>query len=90
MTQQIYYPSCLPVFFSFALPIIIFIVLVNLMTKFIRRKLSQKTYTKFDQKNIADTLTAKEIAKKFDRNAKDINLALLNLGFIKNVTMATT
>jgi len=42
------------------------------------------------KKNIADTLTAKEIAKKFNKNAKDVNAALLNLGFIKNVTMATT
>nr|WP_315520531.1 hypothetical protein [uncultured Campylobacter sp.] len=79
----------LPAFFSFALPIIIFVVLVNLMTKFIRRRLYQKTYTKFSQRNIADTFTAKEIAKKFDKNAKDVNLALLNLGFIKNVTMVT-
>lgn len=53
------------------------------MTKFIRRRLYQKTYTKFNQRNIADTFTAKEIAKKFDKNAKDVNLALLNLGFIK-------
>jgi hypothetical protein len=60
------------------------------MTKFIRRRIYQKTYTKFDQRNIADTLATKEIAKKFDKNAKDVNSALLNLGFIKNVTMATT
>ena len=73
----------LPAFFSFAIPIIIFVVLINLMTKFIRRKLYQKTYTKFSQRNITDTLTSKEIAKKFDKNAKDVNLALLNLGFIK-------
>lgn len=32
---------------------------------------------------MADTLTSKEIAKKFDKNAKDVNLALLSLGFIK-------
>ena len=73
----------LPAFFSFALPIIIFVVLVNLMTKFIRRKLHQGSYTKFSQRNIADTLTAKEIAKKFGKNAKDVNEVLLNLGFIK-------
>ena len=82
--------TMLPAFFSFALPIIIFIVVINLMMKFIKRKLRQKTYVKFNQRNIADTLTAKEIAKKFGKNAKDVNLALLNLGFIKNVTMATT
>ena len=73
----------LPAFFSFALPIIIFVILVNLITKFIRRKLRQKTYVKFNQRNIADTLTAKQIAKKFDKKVKDVNLALLNLGFIK-------
>ena len=73
----------LPAFFSFALPIIIFVILVNLITKFIRRKLRQKTYVKFNQINIADTFSAKEIAKKFGKNAKDVNLALLNLGFIK-------
>ena len=43
----------------------------------------QKTYVKFNQGNIADTFSAKEIAKKFGKNAKDVNLALLNLGFIK-------
>ena len=43
----------LPVFFSFALPIIIFVILVNLITKFIRRKLRQKSYVKFNQRNIA-------------------------------------
>ena len=75
--------TMLPVFFGFALPIIIFVILVNLITKFIRQKLYQKTYVKFNQRNIADTLTAKEIAKKFGKNAKDVNLALLNLGFIK-------
>lgn len=73
----------LPAFFSFALPIIIFVILVNLITKFIRRKLRQKSYIKFNQRNIADTFSAKEIAKKFGKNAKDVNLALLNLGFIK-------
>ncbi len=73
----------LPVFFSFALPIIIFVILVNLITKFIRRKLRQKSYVKFNQRNIADTFSAKEIAKKFDKNAKDVNEVLLNLGFIK-------
>lgn len=73
----------LPAFASFALLIIIFVVLVNLVVKFIKRKLHQGSYTKFSQRNIADTLTTKEIAKKFDKNAKDINLALLNLGFIK-------
>jgi len=73
----------LPAFFGFALPIIIFIILINLITKFIRRKLRQKTYTKFNQRNIADTCSAKEIAKKFDKNAKDVNEVLLNLGFIK-------
>ena len=46
----------LPAFFSFALPIIIFVILVNLITKFIRQKLYQKTYVKFNQRNIADTL----------------------------------
>ena len=75
--------TMLPAFFSFALPIIIFVILVNLITKFIRRKLRQKTYVKFNQRNIADTFSAKEIAKKFGKNAKDVNLALLNLGFIK-------
>ena len=67
--------TMLPAFFSFALPIIIFIVVINLMMKFIKRKLRQKTYVKFNQRNIADTLTAKEIAKKFGKNAKDVNLA---------------
>lgn len=38
---------------------------------------------KFNQRNVADTFSAKEIAKKFGKNAKDVNLALLNLGFIK-------
>ncbi|WP_223231507.1 hypothetical protein [Campylobacter concisus] len=75
--------TMLPVFFSFALPIIIFVILVNLITKFIRRKLRQKSYVKFNQRNIADTFSAKEIAKKFDKNAKDVNEVLLNLGFIK-------
>ena len=73
----------LPAFFSFALPILIFIVLVNLVVKFARRRLYRGTHVKFSQRNIADTLTSKEIAKKFDKNAKDVNLALLNLGFIK-------
>jgi len=73
----------LPAFFSFALPIIIFVILVNLITKIIRRKLRQKTYVKFNQRNIADTCSAKEIAKKFGKNAKDVNEVLLNLGFIK-------
>ena len=73
----------LPAFFSFALPIIIFVILINLITKFIRRKLHQKSYVKFNQRNIADTCSAKEIAKKFGKNAKDVNEALLNLGFIK-------
>ena len=73
----------LPAFFSFALPIIMFVFLVNLMIKFIKRKLRQKTYVKFNQRNMADTFSAKEIAKKFGKNAKDVNLALLNLGFIK-------
>ncbi len=45
-------------FFSFALPIIIFVILINLITKFIRRKLSQKSYIKFNQRNIADTFSA--------------------------------
>ena len=75
--------TMLPAFFSFALPIIIFVILVNLITKFIRRKMCQKTYVKFNQRNMADTFSAKEIAKKFGKNAKDVNLALLNLGFIK-------
>ena len=48
----------LPAFFSFALPIIIFVILVNLITKFIRRKMRQKTYVKFNQRNIANTLNA--------------------------------
>lgn len=48
----------LPAFFSFTLPIIIFVILVNLITKFIRQKLYQKTYVKFNQRNIADTLNA--------------------------------
>ena len=73
----------LPAFFSFALPIIIFVILINLITKFIRRKLHQKSYVKFNQRNIADTCSAKEIAKKFGKNAKDVNEVLLNLGFIK-------
>ena len=73
----------LPAFFSFALPIIIIVVLVNLVVKFARRRLYRGTHVKFSQRNIADTLTSKEIAKKFDKNAKDVNLALLNLGFIK-------
>ena len=73
----------LPAFFSFALPIIIFVILINLITKFIRRKLHQKSYIKFNQRNIADTFSAKEIAKNFDKNAKDVNEVLLNLGFIK-------
>ena len=73
----------LPAFFSFALPIVIFVILVNLITKFIRRKLRQKSYVKFNQINIADTFSAKEIAKKFGKNAKDVNEVLLNLGFIK-------
>ena len=75
----------LPAFFSFALPIIIFVVLVNLVVKFARRRLYRGTHVKFSQRNIADTLTSKEIAKKFDKNAKDVNLALLNLGFIKKM-----
>ena len=75
--------TMLPAFFSFALPIIIFIVLINLMMKFIKRKLRQKTYVKFNQRNIADTFSAKEIAKKFGKNAKDVNEVLLSLGFIK-------
>ena len=54
-----------------------------MITKFIRRKLRQKSYVKFNQRNIADTFSAKEIAKKFDKNAKDVNEVLLNLGFIK-------
>ncbi|WP_149708661.1 hypothetical protein [Campylobacter concisus] len=75
--------TMLPAFFSFALPIIIFVILINLITKFIRRKLHQKSYVKFNQRNIADTCSAKEIAKKFGKNAKDVNEVLLNLGFIK-------
>ena len=75
--------TMLPAFFSFALPIIIFVILVNLITKFIRRKLRQKSYVKFNQINIADTFSAKEIAKKFGKNAKDVNEVLINLGFIK-------
>ena len=75
--------TMLPAFFSFALPIIMFVFLVNLMMKFIKRKLRQKTYVKFNQRNIADTFSAKEIAKKFGKNAKDVNEVLLNLGFIK-------
>lgn len=75
--------TMLPAFFSFALPIIIFVILVNLITKFIRRKMRQKTYVKFNQRNMADTFSAKEIAKKFGKNAKDVNEILLNLGFIK-------
>jgi len=77
----------LPAFFSFALPIIIFVFLINLITKFIRRKLRQKSYVKFNQRNIADTFSAKEIAKKFGKNAKDVNEVLLNLGFIQNFYM---
>ena len=50
--------TMLPAFFSFALPIIIFVILVNLITKFIRRKMRQKTYVKFNQRNIANTLNA--------------------------------
>ena len=75
--------TMLPAFFSFALPIIIFVILVNLITKFIRRKMRQKTYVKFNQRNIADTFSVKEIANKFGKNAKDVNEILLNLGFIK-------
>ena len=75
--------TMLQAFVSFAIPIIIFVVLVNLVVKFARRRLYRATHVKFSQRNIADTLTAKEIAKKFDKNAKDVNLALLNLGFIK-------
>ena len=75
--------TMLQAFASFALPIIIFVVLVNLVVKFARRMLYRGTHVKFSQRNIADTLTSKEIAKKFDKNAKDVNLALLNLGFIK-------
>ena len=48
----------LPAFFSFTLPIIIFVILVNLITRFIRRKLHQKSYVKFNQRNIADTCSA--------------------------------
>ena len=73
----------LPAFFSFALPIIIFVILINLITKFIRRKLRQKYHVKFNQRNIADTFSVKEVAKKFDKNTKDVNEVLLNLGFIK-------
>ena len=73
----------LPAFFSFALPIIIFVILINLITKFIRQKLRQKSYVKFNQRNIADTFSVKEIANKFGKNAKDVNEILLNLGFIK-------
>ena len=73
----------LPAFFSFVLPIIIFVILINLMAKFIRRKLRQKSYVKFNQRNIADTFSTKEIAKKFGKNAKDVNEVLLNLGLIK-------
>ena len=73
----------LPAFFSFVLPIIIFVILINLMAKFIRRKLHQKSYVKFNQRNIADMFSAKEIAKKFGKNAKDVNEVLLNLGVIK-------
>ncbi|QPH96433.1 hypothetical protein [Campylobacter concisus] len=50
--------TMLPTFFNFALPIIIFVILVNLITKFIRRKMHQKTYVKFNQRNIADTFSA--------------------------------
>ena len=75
--------TMLQAFASFAIPIIIFVVLVNLVVKFARRRFYRATHVKFSQRNIADTLTAKEIAKKFDKNAKDVNLALLNLGFIK-------
>jgi len=75
--------TMLQAFASFAIPIIIFVVLVNLVVKFARRRLYRGTHVKFSQRNIADTLTSKEIAKKFDKNAKDVNLALLNLGFIK-------
>ena len=60
----------LPAFFSFALPIIIFVFLVNLITKFIRRKMRQKTYIKFNKTNIADTFSTKEIAKKFGKKCK--------------------
>ena len=90
MIRQIYYPLCYQRFFSFALPIIIFVVLINLITKFIRRKLYHKSYTKFNKRNIADTFSTKEIAKKFGKNAKDVNEVLLNLGFIKKMTTATT
>lgn len=54
-----------------------------MITKFIRRKLRQKSYIKFNQRIIADTFSAKEVAKKFDKNAKDVNEVLLILGFIK-------
>lgn len=50
--------TMLPAFFSFALPIIIFVILINLMAKFIRRKLHQKYHVKFNQRNIADTFNA--------------------------------
>ena len=50
--------TMLPAFFSFALPIIIFVILINLITKFIRQKLRQKSYVKFNQRNIADTFSA--------------------------------
>ena len=48
----------LPAFFSFALPIIIFVFLINLVIKFIRQKLRKKSYVKFNQRNIADTFSA--------------------------------
>ncbi len=48
----------LPAFFSFGLPIIIFVILINLITKFIRQKLHQKSYVKSNQRNIADTFSA--------------------------------
>ncbi|WP_148400969.1 MULTISPECIES: hypothetical protein [Campylobacter] len=50
--------TMLPAFFNFALPIIVFVILINLMAKFIRRKLRQKSYVKFNQRNIADTFNA--------------------------------
>ena len=50
--------TMLPAFFSFALPIIIFVILINLITKFIRRKLHQESYVKFNQRIIADTFSA--------------------------------
>ncbi|WP_180999460.1 hypothetical protein [Campylobacter concisus] len=65
--------------------IIIFVVLVNLMMKFIKRKLRQKTYVKFNQRNIADTFSAKEIAKKFGKKCKRCKFGFAKFGLYKKM-----